>query len=69
MTLDCFNEKNQHVGPLEELFNFGGIDTDRVLRWCPKCGAVVVDLDIDGRTMPGNVVKMRIPEITKFIKG
>jgi hypothetical protein len=28
-----------------------------VVRWCTKCGAIVVDLDYDGRTAPGAVMK------------
>jgi len=68
MKLNCFNKKGQHVGPLVELFNFGGIDAERVLRWCPKCGAVVVDLDVDGKTISGGVVKMKISQITEDIK-
>jgi hypothetical protein len=30
-----------------------------VVRWCSDCGAVVVDLDYDGRTKPGGIMKMR----------
>lgn len=34
-----------------------------VVRWCVKCGSVVVDLDYDGRTNPGQIMKMRSPLI------
>lgn len=34
-----------------------------VVRWCNVCGAVVVDIDHDGRTSPGRVVSMKFPEI------
>lgn len=30
-----------------------------VVRWCPTCGAVVIDTDYDGRTKPGDVMPMR----------
>jgi len=43
-----------------------GCDTREVVRWCYKCGAVVVDIDYDNRndnrTSPGAVMKMRFPE-------
>ena len=33
-----------------------------VVRWCNRCGAVVIDIDYDNRTSPGAVMKMRFPE-------
>jgi len=36
-----------------------------VVRWCKQCGAVVVDVDFDGRTQPGAVMKMVIPNVSK----
>ena len=33
-----------------------------VVRWCTECGAVVVDVDFDGRTAPGHIMKMRVPK-------
>jgi hypothetical protein len=27
-----------------------------------KCGAVVIDVDYDGQTQPGAIMKMRFPE-------
>ena len=41
-----------------------GYDTELVVRWCPKCGAVVVDMDYDNRTKPGYYKKIQYPEIT-----
>jgi hypothetical protein len=34
-----------------------------VTRWCSTCGAIVIDTDVDGRTHPGNVMRMRFPSI------
>lgn len=34
------------------------------VRWCSNCGAVVVDLESDGRVSPGYVRKMQWPSIT-----
>lgn len=39
--------------------------SERVVRWCKTCGAVVVDIDCDGRINPGRIVPMQIPEIFK----
>lgn len=36
-----------------------------VVRWCINCGSVVVDIDFDNRTNPGQIMKMRIPKIMK----
>jgi len=32
-----------------------------VVRWCRQCGAVVVDVDVDGRTKPGGIMSMIFP--------
>lgn len=65
--MDCFNEKNQHIGDLETLARlptgWTG-ETDAVVRWCPKCGAVVIDKEYDCR-LASYYVKMKFPEITK----
>jgi hypothetical protein len=39
----------------------GGFE-DIVTRWCPECGAVVVDADMDNRTQPGAFMRMRFPK-------
>lgn len=36
-------------------------EATNVVRWCSKCGSVVVDTDLDGRTKPGDLMKMRSP--------
>lgn len=57
-------KKGNH--PLIEINNFSiGYGGYEVVRWCPTCGAVVVDIDVDGRTMPGRVMKMRWPQVLK----
>ncbi|MBI2036847.1 MAG: hypothetical protein HYT14_00605 [Candidatus Liptonbacteria bacterium] len=40
-----------------------GVST--VARWCERCGSAVVDVDYDGRTNPGQVMKMRSSEFLK----
>jgi hypothetical protein len=36
---------------------------DRVVRWCSDCGAIVRDMDIDGRTQPGAEMPMKFPRV------
>lgn len=40
-------------------------DDLKVVRWCPVCGCIVVDLDYDGKTNPGYYRKIEYPQITK----
>ena len=40
---------------------------DEVVRWCQKCGAIVVDVDCDNRVYPGRIMKMRLPEKEKTV--
>lgn len=40
-------------------------DEELVVRWCRQCGAVVIDIDLDDRTMPGAIAHMRVPEKMK----
>lgn len=42
-----------------------GEDEYRVIRWCKDCGAITIDLDIDGRTYAGYFLKCSIPKILK----
>jgi len=39
-----------------------GPGLDEITRWCKKCGAVVIDVDVDGRISPGAVMSMLLPE-------
>lgn len=61
-------KKGNH--PLRDIYmdinEYGECD---VVRWCPICGAIVVDVDYDNRTNPGEIMKMKDPLITKFVRG
>lgn len=46
------------------VFNDWG--TQDVVRWCSVCGSIVIDLDGDGRTSPGHIMKMTSPDISKM---
>jgi hypothetical protein len=55
---NCLNKKHDLV----EIYVDGYEDHPcTVVRWCKECGAVVVDTDYDGRTKPGDIMKMRTP--------
>lgn len=44
-------------------------DEDFVVRWCQNCGAIVIDLEVDGRLFPGHYMKMKLPKLVKEIKN
>lgn len=33
------------------------------VQWCSDCGAIVIDLDHDGRIIPGGIMKMTFPQL------
>ncbi len=49
----AFCSKGQHN--LIPVYSHGTEDEEVVVRWCPICGAIVVDRDINGRTYAGAV--------------
>ena len=36
---------------------------DIVVRWCPDCGAIVVDAESDSRVYAGHRMKMVLPKL------
>jgi len=60
-----FTECRKGLHPFKTIARFPvGIGEEKVVRYCPECGAIVVDCDIDGRTMPGYYKKLQYPNIT-----
>lgn len=51
--------KNCSKDDLIVVFTTGPEMSETVIRWCKKCGAVVGDIDFDGRTNPGQVFEMK----------
>lgn len=51
------------------VFQVGQYSCSTVVRWCTCCGAVVVDLDADGRTRPGYHRELQAPELAKALAG
>lgn len=46
--------------PLIEIYRAGfDGDIQHVVRWCPECGSVVVDSELDGRVQPGAFMLMK----------
>ncbi len=65
-TLKIFNEKcKKGFHPFEEIMSSGTEMEGRVARWCPVCGTAVVDVDYDGRTNAGQIMRARHPKILK----
>jgi len=61
--MNCYGKAEPH--PLVEILRAGGGDWEAssVVRWCPRCGAIVVDYEFDGRVSPGAVEPMRFPSL------
>jgi hypothetical protein len=64
MCLD--GKKHSLIEVFRESSPYGDMDADSVVRWCYECGAIVVDSEVDGRTLPGDVFAMRRPN--NFVK-
>lgn len=43
----------------------GILDEYKLVRWCPECGAIVVDGETDGRNMPGYYKKLTYPNLCR----
>lgn len=61
MRIDC--KKGLH--PLKEVVRTTDGFVDKVVRWCPECGAIVIDMESDGRVWPGYYNKMMLPNLAK----
>ncbi len=53
----------QGLHPLKVIYTDSDGFVDNVVRWCPLCGAIVVDADVDGRVYPGKIMPMKLSEI------
>lgn len=62
-----YNKCKEGLHPLKEILTVEGAFTDRVVRWCPECGAIVIDMDLDGRIYPGRHMPMKLPYMAKEI--
>jgi valyl-tRNA synthetase len=60
--MTCQNGKHK----LTEVLRKVRLDyTEEVVNWCTNCGAIVVDIEVDGRLSPGGHTKMQFPSIVE----
>lgn len=50
------------------IYSSGEDVEEEVVRWCQECGSIVVDLDYDERTNPGQIMKMKSPNYIKHLR-
>lgn len=61
---DCLKGKHDLI----EVYRAQNIyDESHVVKWCRTCGAVVVDIEVDGKVSPGSIMKMIAPKSYKWI--
>jgi hypothetical protein len=60
--MPCIDGKDHELEIIYETLE-NGVGCSTVVRWCSVCGGIVVDLDVDNRTMPGGISKMKFPKI------
>ena len=64
------NEKClQGLHPLKTIYTDSDGFVDVVIRWCPECGAIVIDNDVDGRVYPGKVLPMKLSKLYLDVRG
>lgn len=63
-----YEKCKEGLHPLIEISRTSDGFTDRVIRWCPDCGAVVIDMECDGRVYAGRYRKMTIPKISREVE-
>lgn len=59
----CVVTKTDHRLTVISRRDSGGPGISMVVRWCEDCGAVVIDVDVDGRRQAGDVMPMRFPAL------
>jgi hypothetical protein len=64
LLLTCISGKHDLV----EIYSGHGVCPNEydVVRWCRVCGSIVVDVDMDNKTMkPGGTMILKSPQISK----
>lgn len=60
-----YKKCKEGLHPLKEISRNSDGFVDRVTRWCPNCGAIVIDMEYDGRVYPGHYKKMLLPKLAR----
>lgn len=60
-----YKKCEEGLHPLYEISRTSDGFVDKVIRWCPDCGAIVIDMECDGRIYPGRYKKMQLPNYRK----
>lgn len=63
--MNMYEKCKEGLHPLKEIMRKHDCVADTVVRWCPDCGAIVVDADCDGRVYAGHHMKMVLPKLAK----
>lgn len=62
-----YEKCKEGLHPLQEISRTSDGYVDKVIQWCPDCGAIVIDMECDGRIYAGYYNKMILPKISKNI--
>ena len=60
---ECLKGNHNLIMILESESSMGG--SSQVARWCTECGSIVVDVDYDGRTNAGQIMKLKSPKLVQ----
>ena len=60
-----FSKCKTGIHPFKKILSIQQGDSEKVVRWCPERGAIVVDADYDNRTNAGYYKNLEYPNITK----
>ena len=63
-----YEKCKEGLHPLKEISRTSDGFTDKVIRWCPNCGAIVVDMECDGRVYAGRYQKMLLPTASSAVE-
>lgn len=67
---DRYSNCRKGLHPLKKIYGLSGglLDVAVEVRWCPLCGAVVVDGEHDGRIYAGYYSSMRVPQLVRDVQ-
>lgn len=60
-----YEKCKEGLHPLRVISRINDGFVDKVIRWCPNCGAIVIDMECDGRVYAGHYKQMVLPKLAK----